>query len=625
MKQLWRTVRELLPLLPPGSRKFLVTFAALSGALAILDIVALGLVALVLGPLVAGTSATLPLFGEISRPEQFRNVLMVVGLLIVSKSFLAIGLQWIATRRFARFELAISRQLLDGFFRLPWTERIQRNSTEIVRSTDVGVATTVAGVLIPFAQLFGELCTFVAVLAVLLVAQPVMAVVAIAYFGIVGGILLRWIVRKSVQAGRVNRSYSTRSVRLLTEMIQSLKEVTLRGKTEEVMEIVLGVRQRSARARANMSFLAVVPRYVLEAALIGGFALAGVVGYLTAGGMTGAVSAAALFGVAGFRVVPSLTRFQAIMSQTAASIPFAQTAIADIRTGQQYVQAQALQEPELRPVPPDARTIELVDVGFRYPAAQLEAVRGVTLSIPLGGSIAIVGASGSGKTTLVDLLLGLLEPTSGTIEIGGAPLSTVLRDWRSRVGYVPQEVSLFDATIAQNVALTWDPEQVDDDQVRRCLARAQVLDIVEGRDKGVHARVGERGIGLSGGQRQRVGIARALYTDPRVLFLDEATSALDTGTEAAVTDAIAHLRGQITVIVVAHRLATIRTSDVVCFMRDGEVVAHGTFDEVVARVPDFAHQAALAGLSGPETAPDETAPPETAAPDETAPEKDTTA
>lgn len=599
MTALWRTVRDILPLLPAGSRQFLIMFAVLSGALSILDIVALGLIAMVLGPMVAGTETNLPLLGTISSTEQYRNVLIVVASLIVLKSVLAVVLQWFATRRFARFELDISRQLLTSFFRLPWTERIQRNSTEIVRSTDVGVATTVAGVLIPFAQLSGEACTFIAVFGVLVVAQPVMAGVTMVYFAIVGGILLRWVVRKSVQAGRINRNYSTRSVRLLTEMIQSLKEVTLRGKTDEVMELVLGVRQSSARARANMSFLSVVPRYILEAALIGGFLLAAGVGYLT-GGATGAVSAVALFGVAGFRMVPSLTRFQAIMSQTSAAIPFAQTAITDIRAGQAYLDARKQEEANTKTISADATSLDLVDVSFRYPKASRDAVRDVSLRIPFGASVAIVGASGSGKTTLVDMLLGLMEPSAGRIEVGHDPLADVLADWRSRVGYVPQEVSLFDATIAQNVALSWDPATVDERQVSRALEQAQVLDIVRDRELGVHAPIGERGIGLSGGQRQRVGIARALYIEPQVLVLDEATSALDTGTEAAVSDAIAHLRGQVTVIVVAHRLATIRHSDIVCFMRDGELVAHGTFDEVVAAVPDFAYQAQLAGLTGAE-------------------------
>src|SRR5690606_15017475 len=204
--------------------------------------------------------------------------------------------------------------------------------------------------------------------------------------------------------------------------------------------------------------------------------------------------------------------------------------------------------------------------------------------------------SGAGKSTMIDLLLGLISPTSGTIAVDGIPLSELRDAWRGEVGYVPQDVSLFDATVAQNVALSWTDE-FDTERVRRSLELAQLLGTVEARTDGIHSRVGERGLALSGGQRQRLGIARALYSAPRVLVMDEATSALDTTTEAAVTDAIRKLRGSMTIITVAHRLSTVKESDTIFFMKDGEVIASGTFDELVRAVPDFAQQAHLAGLT----------------------------
>ncbi|WP_147918025.1 ABC transporter ATP-binding protein [Ruania zhangjianzhongii] len=592
MGALWRMMRALLGVLPGGSSRFIVAFAIASGALAILDVAALGLLALTLSPLLSGQPLNLPVIGEIAA-DQVPYLLAGVGALIVAKSVLAIGLQWLATRRFATFEQELGVQLLDAFFRSPWTDRLGRNSTDLVRSTDVGVATTVTGVLIPSAMLSGEVFTFVAVLAVLIVAEPLIAAVAIVYFGLIGAVLYLWVLRKAVHAGRTNREHSTRSVRLVSEMVHSLKEITLRDKGPEVAEVVRAERLLSSRARANMSFLGVIPRYVLEAGLVGGLALGAVVGYLQ-NETAGALSAVALFAVAGFRIVPSLTRFQSIMAQTGASMPFAQQVLDEIRKGEQRSAESAQIATE--PIPDGVRSVHVQGVTFAYPGSEDHAVHRVSFDLPFGQSLALVGASGSGKSTLVDLLLGLLEPTDGQILVGQVPMGRVLADWRSRVGYVPQEVSLFDSTIAQNVALSWDAEHVDEDQVRRALARAQLLDVVEARPGGIHARIGERGLALSGGQRQRLGIARALYTDPLVLVMDEATSALDTSTEAAVTTAIAELTGEVTIVVVAHRLATIRHSDIVCFMRDGELVAHGSFDEVVAAEPDFAQQAALAGL-----------------------------
>lgn len=607
MLALFRTVRDLLAVLPAGTRRFIIVFAVLQSLLAVLDVAALGLLAITLAPMLTGNELTLPVVGTLSDPGDFRNILILVGLLIVSKSVLAIAIQWWATRRFARFEQVLGARLLETTFKAPWTERLTRNSTDLVRATDVGVGATVSGVLIPFAQLSGELFTFIAVLAVLLIAEPLLATATIIYFGLVAAVLYMWVLKKAVKAGQDNRTYSNKAVRLLGEMVHSLKEVTLRNKSGEVAEVVLGVRRRASEARANQSFLGAIPRYVLEAGLIGGLGIGGTIGYLQAQAagdpnpINGALAAVALFGVAGFRIVPSLTRFQTIMGQTGANLPFAQDVMREIERGQQYVAAElAAGDTSL---PEGAHSLTLDRVTFSYPGGEAPAVREVSLELPFGQTLALVGASGSGKTTLVDIILGLLEPQEGQVLIGGTPLSQVLQGWRSRVGYVPQDVSLFDASVARNVALSWKDDQVDEDQVRRALARAQLLDVVESRPGGIHGKVGERGLNLSGGQRQRLGVARALYTDPLVLVMDEATSALDTSTEAAVTSAIRELAGEVSVIVVAHRLATIRHSEQVCFLRDGRLIAKGTFDEVVAAEPDFAAQAALAGLHSPAAGP----------------------
>ncbi|WP_109473717.1 ABC transporter ATP-binding protein [Ornithinimicrobium cavernae] len=605
MLALFRTVRELLTVLPAGTRRFFLTFAVLQSMLAMLDVAALGLLAVVLAPMLAQSAATIPVLGAVlDEPHEFAVVLLLVGGLIIGKSVFAIGLQWWATRRFARFEQTLGAQLLEGTFRAPWAERLQRNSTDIARSTDVGVGATVSGVLIPFAQLSGEVFTFLAVLVVLVVAQPVLALATIIYFGVVAVILFSVVHKRAVRAGEENRESSRRAVRLVSEMVHSLKEITLRDKSHEVAEIVLRVRGRASRARANQSFLGVIPRYVLEAGLIGGLALGAVIGYLQAQAagdpdpVNGALAAVALFGVAGFRLVPSLTRFQTIMGQTGANLPYAQEVIGEIERGRTY--AEADRQLGREPLPDDARTLRLENVSFTYPGAGVPAVLDVSLELPFGETLALVGASGSGKSTLVDLVLGLLEPQRGQILVDDYPLTDVMRAWQSRVGYVPQEVSLFDASVARNVALSWKDEDVDEERVRRALARAQLLDVIEARPDGIHGRVGERGLSLSGGQRQRLGVARALYNEPLVLVMDEATSALDTSTEAAVTNAIRELQGEVSVIVVAHRLATIRHSNQVCFMRDGRMVATGTFDEVVAAEPDFAAQAALAGLHSTE-------------------------
>ena len=282
------------------------------------------------------------------------------------------------------------------------------------------------------------------------------------------------------------------------------------------------------------------------------------------------------------------------MTQTHANVLIVNDVIRDIEKSVDYVRyADTVGR---QPIVGEPKRLVLSDVRFTYPQRSEAALQGVDLVLPMGTTLGIAGASGAGKTTLVDLVLGLLVPSQGSIKLDGVDLEDVLLDWRSRVGYVPQDVSLFDGTVAQNVALTWSGD-VDRDKVREALQRAQLWDTIEQRPGGIDARIGDRGMALSGGQRQRLGIARALYGDPLVLVMDEATSALDTKTESDVAFAIRSLRGQVTIVSVAHRLSTIRDSDQVVFMRDGSILASGTFDEVVDAVPDFATQAALAGLA----------------------------
>ncbi|SHE24017.1 ABC transporter ATP-binding protein [Actinomyces glycerinitolerans] len=594
MSLLLRTVRSLLSVLPHDAARFILTFAGLFSALSLLDVAALGLLALLLTPLMTGASFTIPVIGMSVGGTGTVWLLVVVCLLIISKDLLAIAIQRASTKRFASFEQDLGAQLLDSFFYAPWAERLRRHSTDLVRSTDVGVASTVSGVLIPFTQLAGEVCTFVAVMVVLFVARPAMAAVTVAYFGIVALAMYLWVLRRAVAAGKDNRTYSVRAVRLVSEMVHSLKEITLRDKAAELERVVLAERRKASQARADQSFLGAVPRYMLEIALIGGLAIAAGIGYAQ-GGQSEALSSLALFGVCGFRIVPSITRFQTIMGQTGSNIPYAERVLAEIEAGR-VNRAQHAEMVAGTELPDDARALVLDNVSFTYTGSDNPAVENVSLTLPFGTSLALVGASGSGKSTLVDMILGLLTPSDGQLRVDDVPLTEVLHSWRSRVGYVPQEVSLFDSTVAHNVALSWDTDSIDVERVRRALRRAQLLDVIEEREGGIWASVGEGGMKLSGGQRQRLGIARALYSEPLVLIMDEATSALDTATEAAVTEAVAELSGEVTVIVVAHRLATIRHSDQVCFMRDAHLVASGTFDEVVAAAPDFAQQAALAGL-----------------------------
>lgn len=592
MRVVWNTYRQLTPLLPARARLFLWIYIVASSALAILDVGALVLLALSLNSMLANSPVVIPVIGTVGS-DGYVWIIAAVSLLILAKSVLAVILQWVATRQLGKYELEVGDRLFDAYINAPWTERLKRNAAQLVRLADVGIANTTSGFLLPLIGFPALAATFVVILAVVVVAQPLTALIVGAYLGMIMALLYWKVSRKSVEAGRVSRDYSFKVATLMTDMVAALKEITLRNKSGEVADVVHANRLRTTRARANINFLGTMPKFVLDSAIIGGFVLVGGLSYFI-GGPAAAIAGVALFGVAGFRLVPSLTGFQSIITTTTANVAHVQAVVDDIQASRNYL-AHA-DDIGHHPIIGAPRAVQFKGVAFEYPASHSPAVHGIDLEVQLGSTLAIVGASGAGKSTLVDLLLGLLVPTEGAITLDDQNMNDVLSAWRSRVGYVPQDVALFDGTVAQNVALTWTDE-FDLERVESSLERAQLLDDIRKRPDGLLSHIGDRGLALSGGQRQRLGIARALYDDPLVLVMDEATSALDTKTESMVSAAIRGLRGEVTIVSVAHRLSTVRDNDLVCFMQDGTITARGTFDQLVAAVPNFAEQAALAGLA----------------------------
>lgn len=592
MKSLWNTLLELFEVLPKGSKAFYLGYSISTGLLAILDSFALALIVVVTAPLATGQDMKLPLIGEI--PQSATPVLVIViCALFVLKGVFALVLHRRATRRFARYEHEVGDRLFETYIHSSWERRAQLSTAEVTRIVDTSMVNTNLGFLLQISMIPGNAMTFLSTILVLVIAQPVTALIALVYLLAIALFMNRVVSRAAKRAGETNRNLVYRIATIMTEMVDALKEVTLRGKLGEISRVVSKDRLRATAARADMAYLSQVPKYAFETALIGGVLLVGGAAYLM-GGLGGATVAIGLFAVTGFRVIPALNAIQSCMASASANEIYARDVIRELKQADTQPAAARVAE-DSRRLPDAPRQLELREVSFRYPDAEADVLDRISLTIPFGSSLAIVGPSGAGKSTLIDILLGLSEPSEGGLFIDDAPLAEVLGQWRGRVGYVPQRVALFDGSIAQNVALTWEDEY-DLDQVRRALDRAHLGELAE-RGDGLLARIGERGESISGGQQQRIGIARALYSDPLVMVMDEATSSLDTATENRVTQSMRELQGEVTFITVAHRLATIREYDQVCYLDGGRIRGRGTFDEVVAQVPDFAVQAKLAGLS----------------------------
>lgn len=583
-----------MPLLPAGARRYFTGYMVATTAITALDVVAMSLLALIIGPAISGGSLNLPIIGELSG-DTAPLLALIACVLIIVKSFFSMMLHWFATRKFADYELNIGDRMFKAYINSSWEERSKRTVAEITRIADAGIANTMAGFLLPLMRIPSSVFTFVLVITVLLVADPLTSVIAFVYLTLIALIVHQVVTKRTLEAAVVNRDFSYRVAILMTEMMEALKELSLRNRLSEVATLVNQNRHRSVRARANGSFLAVVPGFAFEVALIGGVILIGGVAYMR-GGLVAALSSVALFAATGFKLIPAISGIQGGFVQAIATLPSVDDVVGDLTASEKDMKrSQPPADTEVLDENP--KLLRLDNVGFRYPNANENVIQGMDLQIALGSSLGIVGPSGAGKSTLIDLLLGLSQASTGEITIDGKPLVSVLRQWRGRVGYVPQRVALFDGTIAQNVALTWSDE-VDRERVIHALERAQLSSLIHSRAGGIDERIGERGTSLSGGQQQRLGIARALYADPLVLVLDEATSSLDTKTEDEVTKAIQALKGEVTLISVAHRLSTIKNYDQVCYLDHGKIIAQGTFAEVAAQHPAFAEQVMLAGLAG---------------------------
>jgi ABC-type multidrug transport system fused ATPase/permease subunit len=335
-----------------------------------------------------------------------------------------------------------------------------------------------------------------------------------------------------------------------------------------------------------------LPRYLLEILFIIAVGVFLVLGRQDIGdGST--IGVLSVFVAAGFRVLPSITGLLGNLANFRFGVPYLEILHAEVLEQRKI----SLEVEESGPPLPFACALELDRVSFRYPDGERDVVSDVSLAVPRGSSVALVGGSGAGKTTLADLVLGLHDPTRGRILVDGVDISGAKRRWQQNLGYVAQEIFFLDGTLAENVAFDVPAADIDRERLAVAIRQAQLDELVAQLPHGVDTQVGEHGARLSGGQRQRVGIARALYRRPSLLVLDEATAAHDNETEHRFTEAVSALHGDITVLLIAHRLSTVRHCDRIIFLKDGRVEASGTFDEVRAASHDFARLVRLGALA----------------------------
>ena len=607
-------IRQAVQLLPSDKRRLLFLGAAVQVSLGLLDLIGIALIGLVAAIVVSG-------LGISSLPSQLQSFFDALGLggLTVSQLSVVValaavgilvaktGLSALMTRRIALFlanrQAEASAQLAREFLSRPLAQVQRWTMPEATYALGAGVAAATVSLLGSAITIAAEVFLFAIVGISLLIYDPLLTITAAIFFGFIGFVLHRVLGRWSERNAEVMKNTSIDTLTAVSEALATYRESTVLNRREFYVDRYESLIGRSASATANTGFILEVPKYVLESALYLGILVLATVQFLTRD-WAAAAATVALFLAAGSRIIPALLRLQgagitirnaAVQAQPAF---FMGQYLADTRPaeGRSGIPRARVVELIRSDYPGFSASVQVSGAWLAYAGTQAPALRGVDLQVPEGASVALVGPTGAGKSSLADLVLGVYEPDSGSVQVGGRPPREAIDTWPGAIAYVPQAVALVGGSVRANVALGLPDDLIDDDLVWEALERAHLAEFLREHREGLDTSVGERGFRLSGGQRQRLGIARALYTRPKLLVLDEATSALDAETELAIIETLEELEGSVTTITVAHRLATVRHADQVLYLEHGSVLARGTFEDVRAQIPDFDRQASLLGL-----------------------------
>lgn len=527
----------------------------------------------------AGTHGTWAGFGQyagqISHYSQSiliaAAVLLVLLVYLVKNLFLAYML-WRQTQFTFDVQASLSSVLFSSYLFQPYTFHLQKNSAQLIRNI-VSEVSLFRGILSSALYLLSELLVLAGIAILLLAIEPVGAL-AVALFSLIFvwgfHILSR---EKLVRWGETRQYHDGLRVQHLQQGFGGIKDIKLLGREKNFLARYDVHNLESARAWKMQTLMQNFPRLLFELLGVSGLVVL-VLGMLAQGREVAAIlPTLGLFAAAAFRLLPSVNRILASMQALRGGDSVINMLCMELEVQESGAHVQTGQKTPFS-------GLSLLDVTFRYPDQSRDALENLSFCMERGESIGLIGASGSGKSTLVDVMLGLLAPSSGKIELNGIDVHRNLRQWQDMIGYVPQNIFLTDDTLKRNIAFGLADEKIDEAAVQRALKAAQLDAFVSQLSRGLDTMVGERGVRLSGGQRQRIGIARALYHDPAILVLDEATSALDEETERGVMQAVAALKGDKTLLVVAHRLSTIAHCDRYVRMEQGKIVQQGKISEL---------------------------------------------
>lgn len=533
---------------------------------------------------------------EASGFSEARTFLFFLGTLVVvvltGSALISMYTIWRLSIYGAQVGAELSSRLYNYYMYQPWLFHASGSSTQLTSQIAQECDRVTTSIIKPLMQMNAKLVMAIMMAMAIFIYNPMVALSGLVIFSVAYMLLYRIVRKRLIRNGKgITKAQRTR-FKLMSEGFGGIKDALLLGRQSVFTERFDMASTRLARAQGTNQAMGQVPRYAMELVAFSSVIL--LILYLLAayeGDLGSILPVLSVYALAGFKLLPAFQQVYTSLSNIRGNLAAFDTLRDDLRASSQRGGSTSLDDKEDHHWRP-RQSIQLKDVTFTYPGKEEPAIKDLTMEIPVNQVIGLVGASGSGKSTAIDLLLGLLDSQQGELMVDGMPVTdNNRRAWQNSLGFVPQAIFLADTTIRENIAFGLPPEAIDEENVKRAASMAHLDELIAELPEGLDTRVGERGVQLSGGQRQRIGIARALYNDADVLILDEATSALDGITEKLIMDAIHDFSGKKTIVMIAHRLATVKQCDCVYLMEGGRVIDSGNYSDLVQRNQTFQRMA----------------------------------
>ena len=582
-----QTFKKLLFLLNPNEKKHAGLLLLMIIIMALLDTIGVASIypfmVVLTNPGLIETNFILNKMFEVSKifgVENNQQFLFALGILMFVILVISIAFKVLTNYTQVRFvvmrEYSIGRRLVEGYLHQPYSWFLNRHSADLGKTILSEVSVIIGGGISPMMTLISTSIITIAVITLLVIADPKLALIVGLSFTLAYGIIFYFTKKILFRAGKKRLENNKLRFTTVIEAFGASKEVKVGGLEQSYIIRFSNAARTFARSMASEAVISLLPRYAVEIISFGGVLIIILISIGHSGEFNSVLPIISLYVFAGYRLMPALQQIYSSLTQLTFVGPSLDKLHDDIKSLKPFEENQDQAVLALN------KSINLKNIHYNYPNASRRALKDINLSIPVKSKVGIVGATGSGKSTTVDIILGLLEPQKGTLEVDGKIITKQnSRSWQRSIGYVPQSIFLSDDTVAANIAFGIESKNINQEAVEKASKIANLHEFVTNElPKQYQTTIGERGVRLSGGQRQRIGVARALYHNPQVLILDEATSALDNQTEQAVMDAINNLSKDITIVLIAHRLNTVKDCDTIFLFSKGELKGQGRLDEL---------------------------------------------